>query len=145
MRWSTPILIGSLMSVASADFFVSNTSVCMGTFIVQSCYIGVKVLSGVNNVTDYTCSHLVHAEDNNYIHNGTAGPWGDGRVSSEGGICDSGRLDFVKDGEGYMVNNPAGEVVGNCVWDNSTVQHCNQWVGMLFFQSMYRCQSQICG
>lgn len=113
--------------------------------MIQQCYHGAKILSGTNNETDYTCKKLVPAQDSHYIHNGTTGPFGSLYVSSEGGICDSGRLDFEKDGEGYKVNDKDGKHMGDCKMEERNItQHCNQWVGMLYFQAMYRCESSIC-
>lgn len=144
MRPTISVLLATFLSTASADFFVSNTSVCMGTFIVQNCFHGVAVLSGVSNKTDYTCSHLVGAQDNHYMSNGTAGPFGSDHMVVNGGICDSGKLKFLKDGESYIVNDANDQHVGDCKWDNGTSASCNMWVGMLYFQSMYRCTSSVC-
>ncbi|KAF2163717.1 hypothetical protein M409DRAFT_25903 [Zasmidium cellare ATCC 36951] len=146
MRSTKPFLLfTTLLPLASADFFVSNTSVCMGSFGIAQCYTGAKVLSGTNNKTDYTCSHLVPAQDDHYLSNGTAGPFGSDHLIVNGGLCDSGKLKFVKDGEAYIVNDEDDKTVGNCVWDNSTTRSCNMWVGMLFFQSLYKCTSSVCG
>ncbi|GIZ41957.1 hypothetical protein CKM354_000524000 [Cercospora kikuchii] len=140
----------------AADFFVSNTSVCMGAFPLKRCARGPKVLSNISNTTKeapYTCSHLIHAEDNNYIHNGTMAPFtGDLFVSSAAGICGSGQLDFVKVGNdgGYTVNDKDGAHVGDCVPEKNITKpewevRCNQWVGMLFFATAFKCTSSVCG
>lgn len=147
-----------LTSTASADFFVSNTSVCMGArpFFSQ-CTRGVKVLSNISNNTadpsPFSCSHLIHAEDNNYIHNGTMAPVrGDPYPSSVGGVCGSGQLNFVRDWESgeYVVNDVQGNVVGNCVAEKNVTDpemhvRCSQWVGMLYFATAFKCKSWICG
>ncbi|KAF7191182.1 hypothetical protein HII31_07542 [Pseudocercospora fuligena] len=148
MQLTALTLLATFLAGVSADFLMSNTSICMGTLMIQQCYHGVKVLSQTNetdNGKGYQCNHLVHAQDNNYIHNGTAGPFGSPYVSSDGGICDSGRLDFVKDGEEYIVNDKSGSTVAHCeIEKGNYTQHCNQWVGMLFFQAMYRCKGSVC-
>ncbi|USW48967.1 hypothetical protein Slin15195_G022860 [Septoria linicola] len=157
MRLSSLAVLTAYLSSASADFFVSNTSVCMGAFLISHCTHGVKVLSNVANDTKeapYTCDHLVHAEDNNYIHNGTMTPFlGDDFVSSASGICGSGQLDFIKDPasrEGaYIVNDKEGKHVGDCVPEKNASapaiqQRCNQWIGMLFFASAFKCTSSVC-
>ncbi|EME46874.1 hypothetical protein DOTSEDRAFT_33406 [Dothistroma septosporum NZE10] len=153
MRLTTPLLLTALTSLVTADFFISNTSVCMGAFMVQNCYHGAKVLADATDINKtYTCPHLVPAEDAHYIRNGTAGPYGDERIFSDGGICDSGKLYFEKtytgqmaDERGYSVKNEQGETVADCQWDNSTSRQCNHWVGMLYFATMYRCTGSICG
>lgn len=134
----------ALLTITSADFFISRSFVCMGTGLAQNCYYGVKVLSGTSETTDYTCSHLVPAEDRHYIHNETAGPHGSDYIASAGGICDSGQLKFIKDGEEYIVNDKNDQHVGDCHWDNGTSRLCSQWIGMLRFQSMFRCISSVC-
>lgn len=153
MRLPTPFLLASLttLQLAAADFLISNTSVCMGTFFVSQCYHGAKVLSDASDINKtYTCPNLVPAEDDHYIHNGTAGPFGSDNLISDGGICDSGKLFFEKTGagneSGYSVKDQEGKPVAECEWDYSGAQkQCNQWVGMLYFASMYRCKGNICG
>ncbi|KAK4627357.1 hypothetical protein CLAFUW4_04165 [Fulvia fulva] len=152
MRLVTPLLLTTLSSLATADFFVSNTSVCMGTFLVSQCYHGVKVLTDATDFDKtYTCPHLVPAEDHHYIRNGTAGPFGGEKLVSDGGVCDSGKLFFEKthtgrsNESGYSVKDAEGKPVAECEWDNGATKHCNQWVGMLYFASMYRCKGSICG
>lgn len=146
MRSAISILLASFLATASADFYVSNTTVCMGAFIVHNCLDGAKVLSGVSNKTDYTCSHLVPAQDEHYLSNGTAGPFGSLNPVSHGGICDSGKLKFVKDKDAYIVNDENDNHLGDCVSDNSTLTRaCNMWVGMVLFNTMYKCTSSVCG
>lgn len=115
------------------------------------------MLSNISNNTadpsPFSCSHLIHAEDNNYIHNGTMAPVrGDPYPSSVGGVCGSGQLNFVRDWESgeYVVNDLQGNVVGNCVAEKNVTDpemhvRCSQWVGMLYFATAFKCKSWICG
>lgn len=141
---SLTLAAATLISTTSADFLISNSSVCMGSFLVRNCYHGVKVLSGIHPKTDYTCSHLIHAQDNHYISNGTAGPHGDDHLISRGGICDSKNLKFVKDRESYFVNDGDDRHVADCTWDIGLNASCSNWVGGVFFMSMFKCKSSIC-
>ncbi|KJX96532.1 hypothetical protein TI39_contig616g00001 [Zymoseptoria brevis] len=98
-----PILFfASLLPLISADFLIANATACTGPFPINTCTHGVKVLSGTNDATEYTCDHLIRAQDSNYLSGGTAGPHGMNVVAKQG-ICDSGRLEFVKDG--YISSN----------------------------------------
>jgi hypothetical protein len=138
------LLLATLLTSATADFLVSNSTTCTGAFLIAHCSHGVKVLSGVDLKNDYTCDKLVPAENDNYIRNGTMAPQGSPNVRSDEGLCGSGPLDFVKDGEGYIVNDQDGNHVGDCKTDDGMKQECDQWVGMLFFQSIFRCTSSVC-
>ncbi|KAF2216742.1 hypothetical protein CERZMDRAFT_92814 [Cercospora zeae-maydis SCOH1-5] len=150
------LLVFTLATPTAADFLVSNTTVCMGAFPFSRCIRGVKVLSNIANDTKdapFTCSHLVRAEDSNYIHNGTMAPFTGGEaVISDGGVCGSGQLNFVKGGKdgGYTVNDKDGKNVGDCVPEKDDKkpelqEACDQWVGTLFFASAFKCTSSICG
>ena len=166
MRTSVLPVLATILASASADFYVSNTTVCMGAGpFLSHCTRGVNVLTNISNGTKdeapFTCSNLIHAEDNNYIHNGTMAPVnGSLYVSSANGVCGSGQLNFEKDwhgidgviggpGHAYIVTDKDGKHVGDCVPEmNATAParhtQCNQWVGVLYFATAFRCNSTIC-
>ncbi|KAM3424820.1 hypothetical protein BST61_g6801 [Cercospora zeina] len=156
LSMAAALLVFMLATPTTADFLVSNTTVCMGAFPFSRCTRGVKVLSNVSKTTKdapFTCSHLMEAEDSNFIHNGTMAPFtGSEAVSSVGGICGSGQLDFVKGGPdgGYTVNDKDGKKVGDCAPEKDIKkpemeEACDQWVGTLFFASAFKCTSSVCG
>lgn len=73
------------------------------------------------------------------------GDFGDPGLLSEGGICNSGQLKFQQDGVGGYAVLQDDKHVGSCERDNMTVsRNCNEWVGMLYFASSYKCTSSIC-
>ncbi|SMR43505.1 unnamed protein product [Zymoseptoria tritici ST99CH_3D1] len=145
MHLSLPFLfLTSIFPLISADFLVANATACTGAFPINTCTHGVKVLSGTNNATQYTCDHLIRAQDNNYLSGGTAGPHGMNVVAKQG-ICDSGRLEFVKDGVGYEVRDASGGHLGDCTMTDQWTRSCNTWIGVTYFESMYYCTSGVCG
>ncbi|KAK4543322.1 hypothetical protein LTR36_005681 [Oleoguttula mirabilis] len=87
-------LLTSLTIFASADFLMSNTSICIEAFPLSNWYKGPVVITGTSNVTDFICAKLKHAEDYSYITNGTAGPHGDSVLRSDN-VCGNGILKFV--------------------------------------------------
>ena len=138
------LLLSALVTFATADFLLSNTTVCMGAFPVSKCYNGVTVLSGTDYNASYTCPHLWNAENDAYITDGTAGPFGSMTLDSEDGICGSGKLHFVKDKESYFVEDKDGNHVGDCVRDASSKRQCSELFGARLFESMFRCTSSVC-
>ncbi|KAK5122977.1 hypothetical protein LTR85_003543 [Meristemomyces frigidus] len=154
-------LLAALTTLASADFLMSNTSICMGAFPFANCYgntyhcprpTGPVVITGTSNTTDFTCAKLMHAEDHSYITNGTAGPHGDGVVHSKN-VCGNGKLKFVQylnetngGNATYYAEKEDGTHMADCQQveaAESLSRHCNQWVGALFFTSMYNCTGTI--
>lgn len=141
MRYT--ILFASLSAftvLVSADFFLSNSTICMGAFPMQNCWHGPDVFSGVSNTTDFTCPKLMHALDNVYVWNGTAGPQGtDLHAKKPCGV--EYEMTFVKDGFKYTALDKAGQQVADCQEDQSLARHCPQWIGAMFFETQYRCTS----
>lgn len=142
----------ALISLASADFLMSNTSICMGAFPISNCYTGPVVITGTSNTTDFTCPKLRHAEDYSYITNGTVGPHGD-NVAWSDNVCGNGRLKFVQyydtenGGNGtYYAEQEDGTHVADCKQvedERSLFKHCDMWIGALFFTSVYNCTGSI--
>ncbi|TKA69075.1 hypothetical protein B0A55_08133 [Friedmanniomyces simplex] len=93
----------------SADFFLSNSTICMGAFPVSNCWHGPTVFSGVSNTTAYTCPKLFHAQASVYVWNGTAGPNGSADLYATQPCGVEGEMHFVKDGvTGYKGLNEGG-------------------------------------
>jgi hypothetical protein len=143
MRCTTLVAIVALAKFVAADFFLANSSICMGAFPLDHCSSGPVVLSGVNNVTEFTCPKLKHAEDNAFIWNGTAGPTGSPNLYSHNPCNDAGDLHFIKDGSGYFAEDSKGSHVADCVEDNSFNRSCSVWIGSFFFEVAYRCTSSL--
>ena len=145
MRPTVSLLLTIFLTAVTADLLISNTTVHMGGFLLEHSYPGAQVLSGTNNKTDYVCSHLIPAQDDHYISNGTTGPFGSDDLIVKGGLCDSGKLKLLRHGEAYSVHDEEGKTVADCVPDHSLWRKCDMWIGVLFFNSTYRCTGSVCG
>jgi hypothetical protein len=141
------VLVAALTSTVSADFFLSNSTICMGAFPMQGCRSGPNVFSGVSNVTDFTCNKLMHAMDYSYVHNGTAGPTGTPNLYAKN-VCGAGDLVLSKQYDtsgkdaGYVAKDASGKQVATCQLDPSQfTKHCPVWIGAFFFETEYMCKS----
>lgn len=142
MRFTVLALLTFLTASVSADFLMTNTSICMGGFPFSRCITGPQVIVGVKNNTDFNCDKLMNAEDHSYINNGTAGPYGSPEVWTND-ACGSGKLKFTWDNHSYFAEDSNGNHVADCVADSPLARKCNQWVGALFFNATYLCTSSI--
>ena len=127
----------------TADFFISNTTVCHG--MPMHCPHGAQVITAGANI-GYTCDGLITAQDNASLRNGTMGPFGSTNLWADN-ICGSGRLNFIKqlDAPGYDVQDEAGNAQGECIEaEDELVKNCDLWVTNVLFRSLYRCTSPIC-
>ncbi|WPH01684.1 Hypothetical protein R9X50_00453600 [Acrodontium crateriforme] len=118
--------LSALATFTSADFFLSNTTVCMGAFPIDNCYAGVIVLSGTDYNKTYTCNDLWHAQDNAYITQGTAGPFGSWELESSHGVCGSRNLHF---------NMDFVDIASREANQGNTKYHPGKWRGEKEFES----------
>ena len=129
----------------TADFLLSNSTICMAAFPFSTCHHGPSVLSGTSNTTAYTCPNLLHALESVYVYNGIAGPNGSPDLWAMPGACGvEGELHFVLDGVtgGYKgFKGEGGEAVADCRVEEGLARGCSQWVGEVFFESQYWCSS----
>lgn len=126
------------VSVTTADFLISNSTLCFG--VPKNCVRGAQVITG----TAYTCSHLLPAQDSSYIVNGTIGPHGEANLYVKD-VCGAGGMNLQKDGEGYFVTDGSGKTVADCsLLATSTTRACNEFVGTVGFRSVYTCTSSLC-
>jgi hypothetical protein len=136
-------LLLSLITTATADFFISNTTVCQG--LPRNCPRGAQVITSASS--NYSCDALVPAQDNAYLRNGTIGPFGDWNLWTPN-VCDFGKLKFLRkwEGNGYDVQDEAGNAQGECTEaEDELIQTCDLWIIALMFRTMYRCSSPVCG
>jgi hypothetical protein len=143
MRASIVASITALATTAFADFFLANSSICFGAFPLEHCTIGPNVLTGISNETDFVCPKLMHAEDNAYMWNGTAGPFGSPNLYSNNPCNNAGNLHFIKDGNGYFAEDASGSTIADCIEDNSFNKSCSVWIGAYFFEVAYKCTSRL--
>lgn len=133
-----------LATIAKSDFYLSNTTVCLGAFPVSQCTIGPQLITpGTDYNATFTCDKLWAAQDNSYVRNGTLGPSGSLHTYSSGDVCDKGVLRFVKDDEAYKVQDSTGAELGGCVEDVGFNRSCGEFFGRRFFGSTYKC-SGVC-
>lgn len=140
----------ALTKLASADFLLSNTTVCMGAFPVDHCYPSVQIMTSTTNLTTSSCHEALVAEDYSLITNGTAGQFGSWALNTTSGTCGTKDFYFEKDWvntTNYLVLDMDNNQLAYCTWvnQNNYYIHCNQWVGAVFFTPMYLCQGSICG
>ena len=134
----------ALTASVSADFYLSNSTTCMGAFPVSQCYHGPVVFSGLSNITDYTCPKLLKAHDNFYIWNGTAGPTGSPELFARKSCGLDYEMHFVKEGQQYKGQDGSGKEVATCdVASEALVTRCPEWIGTVFFETEYLCKSDI--
>lgn len=148
-------LLAILLSFAYADFWIANTTMCMGASPVRHCNPGAHLLIASNdNTTDFTCPNLRNAHDNHHL-NSSITQHKSQFAHSEGGICGEKGLKFTNTTETqngayvYNVTTKDGEYRGKCVRDmdndgNGTTRNCDMWVGGFFFRTVLRCESDIC-
>ena len=132
----------SLITTTTADFFISNTTVCQG--LPRNCPRGAQVITSASS--DYSCDDLVPAQDNAYLRNGTVGPNGDWNLWTQS-VCDFGKLKFLRkwEGDGYDVQDEDGNAQGECTEaEDVMIQTCDLWVTAVMFRTMYRCSSPVC-
>ena len=140
-------ILSSLLAVVfqslqtQADFFISNTTVCYGP--VSACISsGAQIITGNTPNKTFTCDKAFWAQDDSYIRNGTMGP-GPGGIphTFADNVCGAGRLDFVKEGDGYFVEDKDGNHVGDCTLEVGHNMSCDALLGGYGYFSMYQCNT----
>ena len=133
----------TLIASTTADFFISNSTVCQG--VPTTCPHGAQVITATS--TEYNCDALVPAQDNAYLRNGTMGPFGGWQLWADN-ICDSGRLSLLRRAEddGYDVVDESGNDMGECTEAlDVSAAACDLWITGIMIRSVYWCSSPICG
>lgn len=144
-----------LLTFAYADFWIANTTACMGASPVRHCFPGAHILMASNdNKTDFRCGNLINAHDHYYL-NSSITQTKSQFAHSDGGVCGEKGLKFENtyemqdDGFIYNVTTRDGDYKGKCVKDmdyggNGTTAKCDMWIGGYFFRTVLRCESDIC-
>ena len=146
MRLQVLLLAFAVLAPASADFIISNSTVCQG--VPVNCPRGAQVVSSAN-LTQYTCGNLVPAQDNSYLRNGTIGPFGSWNIVTHN-VCGHStlKLDKKPDGSGYDVKGEEGQGLGECreverVGDVMG-KSCDLWLTSVTFRTAFFCETSVC-